>query len=367
MIIGLFPGLADAGGVQVAGRQTAAALTAIACGRRWPFVFLSLNDPPGEHEISVGKIPFRYTGFGRRKLAFLAAALRLASRKPKLIFAAHPNLAPVAAAMKAIARSAKAILGAHGIEVWRPLPLMRRWALRCADIVVAPSADTMVRLEKKQGVLRRKIRRLPWPLDPEFAELAAFADALAPPSGFPEGQVILTVGRWAADERYKGADILMEAIAELAPDFPQVQLVLVGSGDDTARLKQHARNLAIEDRVHFVSGLSRLELARYYAAADIFALPSTGEGFGLVFLEAMAFGKPVIGTSIGGIPDVVKNGQDGLLVEPTKEGVSAALRSSISDQVLRNELGAQGKRKATTEFTFDNFQRRLFAIVNEIV
>ncbi len=142
---------------------------------------------------------------------------------------------------------------------------------------------------------------------------------------------------------------------------------MAGSGDDLSRLKQQARNSKAEERVHFLTDLSRKELAACYAAAEIFALPSTGEGFGLVFLEAMAFGKPVIGANVGGIPDVVENGREGLLIEPTTKAISAALRRLLSDSRLREELGARGKQRVNREFTFESFQRKLLAILSEIV
>jgi phosphatidyl-myo-inositol dimannoside synthase len=367
MIIGLFPGLASVGGVQLAGRQTAAALSAIARERGWRCVFLSLNDTAGEHEASVGEMRFRFTGFARRKPRFFLKALLLAREKPKLIFAAHPNLAPIAGIMKAVARKSRTIVGAHGIEIWQPLPVIRRRMLRRADIIIAPSTDTARRLTQIQGVPEGRIRKPPWPLDPEFAAFAECADKLSQPEGFPGGQVILSVGRWAADERYKGADLLIQAVAALWHDFPELHLVLVGSGNDLPRLKQLARSSGAEQRVQFLTDLSRKELAACYAGAEIFALPSTGEGFGLVFLEAMALGKPVIGANVGGIPDVVENGREGLLIEPTAEAISAALRRLLSDPRLREELGARGKQRVNSEFTFENFQRQLRAILNEVV
>lgn len=367
MIIGLFPGLASVGGVQLAGRQTAAALSAIAVGRGWPCVFLSLNDAPGEHEASVEGMRFRFKGFGRAKPTFLLKALLLACEKPKLIFAAHPNLAPISGAMKAICGDTQTIVGAHGVEIWQPLPPIRKRMLRRADIVTAPSSDTARRLAKIQGVPEKMIRTLPWPLDPELARFAEGSDELRRPEGFPRGQVVLSVGRWAASERYKGADLLIQATGELARDFAELHLVLVGSGDDLPRLRELSRDSEAGGRIHFFTDLSRKEVAACYAAADVFALPSTGEGFGLVFLEAMVFGKPVVGTNVGGIPDVVENGRGGLLIEPTTAAISAVLRRLLSDPRLREELGAHGRERVHSEFTFGNFQRRLLAILNEIL
>src|SRR5579864_4184188 len=360
MIVGLFPGLASVGGIQMAGRQTAAALASIASERGGSCEFLSLNDANGEHEAAAGQLRFKYRGFARNKSRFIAAALRLAPARPNVIFAAHPNLAPIAASMKLLARQAQVIIGTHGIEVWQPLPALRRKALREASMVLAPSSDTARKLIEVQGVRAENIRRLPWPLDPDFLNLANSADGLPRPSQFPRGRVVLSVGRWAASERYKGADLLIHAVSELTREFPDLHLLLVGEGDDLPRLEKLALAANARDNVHFISGLSRDELAACYAACDIFALPSTGEGFGLVFLEAMAFGKPVIGTAFGGIPDVVENGVTGILVEPENpSSLSAALRSLVSNDVLRLKMGRQGAETVRTRYGFEYFRANL--------
>lgn len=365
MIVGLFTSVMSVGGIQNAGRQTAAALSQIAEMQGLSCAFLSLNDPLGDHEISAAGANFHVRSFARDKPAFLMAALRLAMNKPKLVFAAHPHLGPVASFMKLIARDARLIVGAHGIEVWQPLSAFQRKVLRRADVVFAPSSDTVLKLATVQRVPQAKIRRLSWPIDAEFLELASNPCKLHLPSGFPTGSVILSVGRWSAKERYKGADLLIRAIARLRNEFADTQLVLVGPGDDIPRLKYEAVTNGVSAQVHFFTLVSRDELAACYAHCDIFALPSTGEGFGLVFLEAMAFGKPILGANIGGIPDVVEHECEALLVNPTMEAVSAALAQLIANPALRRDLGQRGKERIQKEFSFQRFQQRLIDALNE--
>lgn len=368
MIVGLFPGLASVGGIQMAGRQTAAALASIASERSGSCEFLSLNDANGEREAAAGQLRFKYRGFARSKSRFIVAALRVARARPDVIFAAHPNLAPIAAVMKLLARQAQVIVGTHGIEVWQPLTAFRRKALRRADLVLAPSSDTARKLTEVQGVRAENIRRLPWPVDSEIMDLAEPRQNLPRPIGFPDGRVILTVGRWAANERYKGADLLVHAVAALAFEFPDLNLVLVGSGDDLPHLQELARGSSAPEHIHFLTNLSRRELGFCYDSAEIFALPSTGEGFGLVFLEAMAFRKPVVGTPLGGIRDIVDDGLQGLLVEPRNlAALVSALRRLLADQTFRTELGARARQRVLVEFSFVQFRKQLENILNGVV
>jgi glycosyltransferase involved in cell wall biosynthesis len=179
--------------------------------------------------------------------------------------------------------------------------------------------------------------------------------------------VILTVGRWAASERYKGVDDLIHAVAQLRQAMPGLHLVAVGEGDDLRRLQALAAELDLNDAVHFFWGLSRKELAACYARSDIFALPSTGEGFGLVFLEAMAFAKPVVAAKAGGATDAVENEINGLLVPPHDPGqLAQALARLFLDDTLRAELGRRGLDKIHSQYSFRAFRSALDVIVKDL-
>lgn len=370
-LVGLFPDLAGTGGVQESGRLSALALQNIAKQQNWTVDFLSLNGAPGDHSLSFGTdiIPFR--GFDRRKIRFALSAVRSAMRSSgsdgAVVLAAHSNLAPVATWMRRAASNAKIVVMGHGIEVWSPLPTNRRQALVAADLILAPSCFTAHKIAEVQGIPSMKIRRLPWPLSPSFLALAESKSKLRLPDGFPPGQVILSVGRWASNEQYKGADELIRAAALLAQKLPDVRLVLVGTGDDLPRL----RRLAAESggpAPCFLEGLSREQVAASYAAADIFALPSTGEGFGLVFLEAMAFGKPVVGAAAGGITDVIDDAVNGFLVPPgDSNALSSGLEKLLCDPALRSKLGQEGARKVHETYSFAVFQRKLMQIVGALM
>ena len=364
-VIALFPELVGVGGVQEAGRLTAAVLSDIASSRGWSFELLSLNDPAGAQTVQVAGRQIAFRGFGRAKLRFVLSALGCARNGAKgrtwVAIAAHPNLAQPAAWMQWVSPSLRTVVMAHGVDVWRPLPFSRRRALLRANLVLAPSSDTAQKLADVQGVAAERIRRLPWPLNPDFLSLAAAPESLRLPEGFPrQGRVILTVGRWAASERYKGADDLIRALQQLRASVPDLHLVAVGNGDDLPRLQGLAAELGVSDRAHFLTDLTREQIAACNARADVFALPSKGEGFGLVFLEAMAFAKPVVGAACGGITDVVEHGVNGLLVPPGDTGrLAQELGLLLQDGARRAELGRQGAQIVRQKYQIGAFRAGL--------
>jgi phosphatidylinositol alpha-1,6-mannosyltransferase len=369
LIVGLFTALNSTGGVQRAGRHVAAVTAKYVSDHGFTYRFLSLNDPQGLHKVRVGSIEFSFTGHAGDKAHFVFAALRAAGRKPSLVIALHPHLAPVVWAMKIRSRDVGSMVFAHGIEVWQPLGWVRRAALHRADLAIGPSEDTIRHLISTQDVRAEIVQRLPWGLDPEFE--ARLADHAQPslPSGFPlGGKIILAVGRWDPAERYKGADTLISALPRVLRTAPDTFLVLVGDGTDRPRLEHLARDSGVSERTRFLPIITKEELFACYAACNVFALPSSGEGFGLVFLEAMAHGKPVIGGAHGGIPDVVVDGVTGLLVPHGEvERLSSALELLLSNQAQAAAMGAAGRDRVAREFTFEQFSTRASRLMDDVL
>jgi len=365
VVIGLFSELDGPGGIQRAGRHLAAVLTEFASSRGVECRLISLNDSTGLHRMSLGGREFVFTGCDRAKSQLTMTGLRAARRRAKVVLAAHPNLGPVAQAMRLASPRMKTIVCTHGIEVWEPLSALRRRALRNASLVLAPSRDTADHVVELQGVPRERIRVLAWALDPQFEALLGGTKP-SPPGDFPSGRVILTVGRWLANERYKGMDTLITALSRLLTRWPEVQLVFAGTGDDRGWLEDLAEKTGVNMHVHFLTGLSATELAGCYAACEIFALPSRGEGFGMVYVEAMARSKPVIGGAHGGAPEVIQDGITGYLV-PHGEPIPLAtsLEALLANPEQGKEMGARGRHRVEQEYRFGAFAKSLKKILRE--
>ena len=138
--------------------------------------------------------------------------------------------------------------------------------------------------------------------------------------------------------------------------FSDLHLVAVGEGSDLRRLQSLARESAASERIHFLPFIAHDQLPNTYGHCTIFAMPSRGEGLGLVFIEAMACGKPVIGGNHGGTPGVIDDGVNGYLVRYGDVGqLVDRLTRLLSDDSLRESMGAQALAKVQRDFTFARF------------
>lgn len=368
MIVGLFTELAGAGGIQRSGCLTALAIASFAAQHNEKCHFLSLNDPAGEGSFASGSRTIHFTGAGGSKSRFVSSACGLALRQPIIVLALHPNLAPIVAAMKLLAPGMRSVVVVHGVEVWTPLPAIRRWSLQSADRILAPSEGTLSLAIKEQRIFPGKARKLAWSLDPACDPQPQLLASSPLPHGYPNGRTILTVGRWDAAEAYKGVDHLIAAMAALQKNFPDLHLVAIGEGTDLPRLQSLARESPASERIHFLPFLAHDQLPNAYADCTVFAMPSRGEGFGLVFIEAMACGKPVIGGNHGGTLEVIDDGVNGYLV---RYGDVAQLVDRLArllrDDSLRQSMGAQALAKARRDFSFARFSAELSAIFDELL
>ena len=368
VLLGLFPELDSPGGIQRSSRHMGAILACWAAETGCSYCFLSLNDAAGKGCVELSGWRFEYEGFARSKTRFTRGALGAGS-DIALVFAVHPNLAPVGWLVKKRTGARLAVV-AWGTDVWERLPLHRQWPLRRADAVLAISRHTAEQVEKIQGVDAARIHLMPLALEPAFWDRAQNVGEVRLPPGFPPGSTLLTVTRLAANEGYKGVDTVIQALPQLARAVPDVQYVVVGDGDDRPRLEALGRTLGVADRVHFLGWRDALspDLVACYANCDVFVMPSRGEGFGLVFLEAMAFGKPVVGGAHGGTADVIEDGVTGFLVcHGDIERLTQVLATLLRDRGLRQEMGQRARASVQGKFLFAHFEARLRKLVEDLV
>jgi phosphatidylinositol alpha-mannosyltransferase len=201
---------------------------------------------------------------------------------------------------------------------------------------------------------------------PNGIDLGHFSSNVLPIDEFCDGKLnILFVGRL---EKRKGLDYLLEAYRQVKREFPESRLIIVGPGTRSRRKyeeKVSKRNIA---DVVFVGNVSYEELPRYYKTADIYCSPAIGqESFGIVLLEAMAVGKPVVASSIEGYASVITDGVEGLLVPPKNEReLARALVKLMSDNSLRREMGSRGTETAR-QYDWKKIARRVYGYYEKII
>src|SRR4029077_1242481 len=137
-------------------------------------------------------------------------------------------------------------------------------------------------------------------------------------------RVLLTVGRLEPREQYKGQDRVIAAIPGLVAKGYDIHYLIVGEGEDRARLEGLARDARVSDRVHFLGGVQLHSLVELYRMADLFVMPSTGEGFGVAFLEAMASGTPALGLEVAGAKDALADGHLGTTISEAEFAITVA-------------------------------------------
>jgi phosphatidyl-myo-inositol dimannoside synthase len=361
MWVGIFPGLSQTGGVQQVGRHVGAVLVKHARERNLPCELLGLNDARETRTFKVGEQEYGFTGFGRSKISLLFFLFR---RMPRIdtLWLGHVNLAPIGLLLRLIRPRLQYCVVAHGVEVWEPLPIFRRWGLRHAQQVMSVSAYTANAMVKAQRLDPQKVFVLSPALEPGFTQDSCDRASLPFP---PHGRMLLTVGRLIASEPGKGVESVIKALPEVIKAVPDVFYVVVGGGDLQPRLEELARENLVGDRVIFVGALQLQQLKSYYSRADVFVMPSRQEGFGIVLLEAMAFGKPVIAGDHGGGPEIVQEGVTGFSVDPdVLKTLTGRLIQLLQDEALRMKMGAAGRQRVEEKFTFARFERELTEILD---
>jgi len=299
------------------------------------------------------------------KLRFAMAVLR-ASGRYDLVICAHVAVAPLGLALRLLCRTPYIVVG-HGADVWARLGLVRRLALRTARVVLAVSHFTAGMLARQQGVPRARLRVL-YP-----AATPALTRQSAPRVCRQDAPLtLLTVARLSSHARHKCCDTVIRALPTLIAQGIRVRYVIVGDGDDRARLVALARDLGVGPFVTFRGHVPLSDLAREYRRCEIYVMPSVatrrghqwaGEGLGLTYLEAAAFGCVVVAGAEGGAPEAIRDGVTGLAVDGRDvDAVAAALLRLAGDPALRERMGRAGAERVRTQFGFLGFRQGLWDV-----
>lgn len=248
---------------------------------------------------------------------------------------------------------------------WLPFRVLSRWLWRQADAGIAISEAIRRFAIAVEGVSPDKIHTVHYGLDPATLQVPPDARArLRAELGLPPGALLAgSVCRLIAQ---KGLDNALDAFGQVAAECPAAHYVVAGDGSLRGALEAQAARLGLADRAHFLGW--RADAPAVLAALDVLLAPSRWEGFGLVFLEAMALGVPVISTRVSAIPEIVADGETGWLVPPgDPAAIARALRAALSDPDERRRRGEAGRARLESRFTVDAMVEHTLAVYRGVL
>ncbi|MDF5717166.1 MAG: glycosyltransferase [Rhizonema sp. NSF051] len=358
-----FPNLFEfKGGIQVYSAFLLQALQSLYYQGRYD-VFIK-HDVRAIPEITyLPETQFHFAGTCPLKIRTPIFAAKIISKclqqRPDLIIATHLNFTVAAYKLKRMTGIPYWTV-AHGIEAWDIKSAAIKIALQHADLILAVSSYTRNRLLKEQNLDPNKVSLLPNTFDPSRFKPAPKPTYLLEKYNLkPQQPIILTVSRLAVAERYKGYDQILRTLPQICSSIPNVHYIIVGKGDDQARIEQLIKQLGLQHSVTLAGFVPDEQLCDYYNLCDVFAMPSKCEGFGIVYLEALACGKPVLAGNQDGAVDALCHGELGALVNPDN-------LSEITEELIKiiqynypNTLMYQPealRRQVIDNFGFEHFQ-----------
>lgn len=295
-----------------------------------------------------------FRGHASSKGAFIRSAIaRTWDFQPDLIIIGLLNFAPLA--LLRLLRPGRVAIVLHGFEAWyrrgRLVPFYR-WV----DKFWAVSEHTRRLFSRTNGVDPDRVEKIfnTIPADWERGDLPV---AYQP--------FFLSITRLDKGEMYKGIDKSIQAVGEIKEVLRSAgwEYRLVAHGNDLERHQALVRELQVEDLVKFQTDLTDRDLKNLYANCSFFLLPSSGEGFGIVFLEAMAYRKACVGAAGCGTADVIEHGQTGFLIEPTSSNIRDCLLQLTADPGRCTRMGEAGYQRLKTVFSFQSFKNKILTLL----
>lgn len=301
-----------------------------------------------------------FEGYQGSKIKFLCDYFRYALKADVLIIS-HVQLAILVPLLKTLKPKLQTIVICHGIEVWGKLSALQLSSLQQTDQILSVSNFTKSKLINLHQLDAKKITIFPNALDPFFDVPDTFGkpeQLLKRYEMEPTDIVLLTIARLSSAEQYKGYDFVIESLKHLNQDYPNIKYIIGGKADDEERqrLEKLVRENGLEQQVVLPGFIAEEDMIPHYQLANIFAMPSTGEGFGISFIESAACGTPVLGGNTDGSSDAIIQGITGELCTPKNATeIAKALRQIM--MVYKNPLLIQ--QNALKNYSFAIYNKRI--------
>lgn len=313
--------------------------------------------------------PAKYKGFNKNKRSFIFNSI-IEAKNHDVIFLGHINLAIAGLIIKMLYPSKKVLLVTHGIDVWGELSVVKKRMLKVADRILSVSNFTRDKVITKHGIDGNKVTVFHNTIDPFFPipNSVKRNDLLRKKYGIKSDDfVIYTLTRLANTEQYKGYDKVLEALGTIVTQYPALKYVIAGKYDiqEKARIDKLIDSYGLQGHVILTGFVDEKELVGHYQMADMYIMPSKKEGFGIVFIEALVCGVPVVAGNADGSVDALLNGKLGTLVNPDSvEEIREAIITRLNNDIRDDEEKLLNIKSETLHnFSFEKYKERLKAIV----
>ncbi|MEO3404327.1 glycosyltransferase family 4 protein [Mucilaginibacter sp. CAU 1740] len=356
------------GGIQKMTRTLGHSLHRVALKNKWHFELWSAYDKP--NDLMQQYLPPAYfKGFGVNRINFVLKTI-FNPMVLDVVVLSHINLSIIGHVLKFINPHCKIWLVAHGIEVWRPLSFFKRRLLNNCDKVICVSNFTKQQMISRHGINEDKCFVLNNAIDPfiQLPHVFEKPEKLLKRYGLKNDDVVIfSLTRLACTEQYKGYDQVIRTLGSLKTKFPQIKYVLSGKYDDQEynRIQKLIAECDVNDRIILTGFVDEHELADHFLLADLFVLPSKKEGFGIVFIEAMACGLPVVCGNADGSIDAIRNGELGEAIDPD----NLEQLDRVISKHLQNPLTATKRKnlqqECVTHFNEHDYMIKLEQLINE--
>ena len=314
-------------------------------------------NPPGALPAKLTYLTNGLDGKGK----FFAQVLRtlMQGRRFDLLICGHINLIPFSYLCRLFTRAPLALI-VHGIDAWQPTRRrLTNHLVGKIDALISVSEFTRKRIQGWASLEKARAFILPNCVDLSLFSPGPKNENLLNRYGLNGKTVLMTLGRLDSRERAKGFDETMEAMPKLVERIPNLAYMIVGGGTDRNRLEEKAKSLNIKERIVFTGLIPEEEKADHYRLADAYVMPSMGEGFGIVLLEAMACGIPTVASKMDGSREALRDGMLGILVDPLNP-------EEIIDGVLQALGSPRQIPKGLDYFSSANFEVRVHDLLNTI-
>lgn len=309
----------------------------------------------------------QYHAFNEHRKYFVIKSLIKGIRSDVIILS-HINLLSVGYLIKRFSPKTKVYLLAHGIEIWRKLPEPKLKALKRLDKIIAVSHFTAEKIKSIHGIRAEKMEILNNCIDPFyfFPENFSKPKPLLERYGLNANQkILMSLSRVVSSEKYKGYDNTISILPELIKKYPEVVYLIAGKSDEEekSRLEKLIAKHQIASHIKLIGFIDEAEITDHFLLSDIFVMPSKKEGFGIVFIEAMASGLYVVAGNKDGSVDALKNGELGKLVNPDDSNEIEKTLDELLKAPLNHEEKITLQKNVLQAFSYEKYRESIKKLI----